>query len=325
VPWWRTTCWSAPCPVAASPSRSSRSSTPRAGPERRGVGVNLKGDGFHKNTRAFADQYIDGIDDESIEATLHMLRDLKAEVIRRTKVFKNLPPSINPDGKTNPAIAKPSARSACRSCSRRSTSARTCSRTSSTATRPGAGRVHHQGRPLPRRDPAARHPAPGQGLAADRGVGEHLDPVLPARDGPDRERHDPGHLGVQERDPRDAVHQGHRASATWSARARSRRSCGPTSSTSTTPPPSPPRPGRCARPPAPWWSETVTAALAELRPEVYGGWKPEQLTAALKPYGIATGQVWSTDPATGKGANRRGVIREEIAETVAERNRKRSV
>ena len=73
------------------------------------------------------------------------------------------------------------------------------------------------------------------------------------------------------------------------------------------------------------WSETVTAALAELRPEVYGGWKPEQLTAALKPYGIATGQVWSTDPATGKGANRRGIIRDDIAETVAERNRKRSV
>lgn len=68
--------------------------------------ANLKGDGFHKNTRAFADRYIDGIDDESIEQTLHMLRDLKTEVIRRTKVFKNLPPSINPDGKTNPVIAK---------------------------------------------------------------------------------------------------------------------------------------------------------------------------------------------------------------------------
>jgi S-DNA-T family DNA segregation ATPase FtsK/SpoIIIE len=67
--------------------------------------VNLKGDAFHKNTKAFADRYIDGIDDESIEATLSLLRDLKAEVIRRTKVFKNLPPSINPEGKINPAIA----------------------------------------------------------------------------------------------------------------------------------------------------------------------------------------------------------------------------
>lgn len=68
--------------------------------------ANLKGDGFHKATRAFAHTYIDGIDDEAIEATLHMLRWLKTEVIRRTKVFKNLPPSINPDGKTNPLIAK---------------------------------------------------------------------------------------------------------------------------------------------------------------------------------------------------------------------------
>lgn len=75
-------------------------------PEVKVLMANLKGDGFHKNTRAFADQYIDGIDDESIEQTLNMLRGLKTEVIRRTKVFKNLPPSINPDGKTNPAIAK---------------------------------------------------------------------------------------------------------------------------------------------------------------------------------------------------------------------------
>jgi S-DNA-T family DNA segregation ATPase FtsK/SpoIIIE len=68
--------------------------------------VNLKGDGFHKNTRLFADRYIDGIDDDAIEQTLNLLRELKAEVIRRTKVFKNLPPSINPDGKINPAIAR---------------------------------------------------------------------------------------------------------------------------------------------------------------------------------------------------------------------------
>lgn len=72
------------------------------------------------------------------------------------------------------------------------------------------------------------------------------------------------------------------------------------------------------------WSETVTAALAEHRPELYAGWKPEQLAAALKPYGIATSQVWDTDPATGKGANRRGIDRAEIAEAVAQRNRKRS-
>jgi S-DNA-T family DNA segregation ATPase FtsK/SpoIIIE len=72
------------------------------------------------------------------------------------------------------------------------------------------------------------------------------------------------------------------------------------------------------------WSETVAARLAELRPEVYSGWKPEQIAAALKPYGIPVGrQVWGTDPATGDKANRKGIHREDVAAAVAERNRRR--
>jgi S-DNA-T family DNA segregation ATPase FtsK/SpoIIIE len=72
------------------------------------------------------------------------------------------------------------------------------------------------------------------------------------------------------------------------------------------------------------WSETVAARLAELRPEVYGGWKPEQVAAALKPYGVPVGrQVWGTDPATGEKANRKGIHREDIAAAVAERNQRR--
>jgi DNA segregation ATPase FtsK/SpoIIIE, S-DNA-T family len=72
------------------------------------------------------------------------------------------------------------------------------------------------------------------------------------------------------------------------------------------------------------WSETVVERLAELRPAVYDGWRPEQLTAALKPYGVTTGrQVWGTDPATAKGANRKGIHREDIAAAVAERDRRR--
>lgn len=67
--------------------------------------VNLKGDGFHKNTARFAARYVDGIDDEAIEAALGLLRELKAEVIRRTTVFKNLGPALNPDGKINRTIA----------------------------------------------------------------------------------------------------------------------------------------------------------------------------------------------------------------------------
>nr|WP_312892766.1 cell division protein FtsK [Allostreptomyces psammosilenae] len=71
------------------------------------------------------------------------------------------------------------------------------------------------------------------------------------------------------------------------------------------------------------WSETVVALLAELRPDVYGGWEPEQLAAALKPYGIGTVQVWGTTE-EGKGANRRGIERAKVAAAVAERDRNRS-
>ncbi len=71
------------------------------------------------------------------------------------------------------------------------------------------------------------------------------------------------------------------------------------------------------------WNETVVLRLADLRPDVYAGWEPEQLTAALKPYGVATGQVWGrTD--TGKGANRRGIERAHIHNAATERDGKRA-
>ncbi len=72
------------------------------------------------------------------------------------------------------------------------------------------------------------------------------------------------------------------------------------------------------------WSETVVSRLAELRPDAYGGWRAEQLAAALKPHGVPVGrQVWGTDPATGLGANRKGIWREDIATAITERNRRR--
>ncbi|MFJ5608408.1 cell division protein FtsK [Streptomyces sp. NPDC093221] len=67
------------------------------------------------------------------------------------------------------------------------------------------------------------------------------------------------------------------------------------------------------------WSETVVARLADLRPEVYGGWDPEGLAAALKPHGVPTVQVWGKTEA-GKGANRRGIDRSRILTAVAERD-----
>ncbi|MEU8551833.1 cell division protein FtsK [Streptomyces roseoverticillatus] len=67
------------------------------------------------------------------------------------------------------------------------------------------------------------------------------------------------------------------------------------------------------------WNEAIVAGLAELRPDVYGAWTAEQLTAALKPYGIRTVQVWGTTE-DGKGANRRGIKRADVLRALAERD-----
>lgn len=69
------------------------------------------------------------------------------------------------------------------------------------------------------------------------------------------------------------------------------------------------------------WSEVVVSRLAELRPDVYGGWDPEGLAAALKPHGIATVQVGRR--VEGKVVNRRGITRSHLTDTVAERDGKR--
>ena len=67
------------------------------------------------------------------------------------------------------------------------------------------------------------------------------------------------------------------------------------------------------------WNDTLAARLADLDPASYDGWTGEQLTAALKPLGVATGQVWATDPTTGRGANRRGITRAAVADALARR------
>ncbi|MFJ9243054.1 cell division protein FtsK [Streptomyces sp. NPDC101776] len=69
------------------------------------------------------------------------------------------------------------------------------------------------------------------------------------------------------------------------------------------------------------WSETVVMRLADLRPEVYDGWEPETLAAALKPRGLSTIQVGRR--IDGKVVNRRGVDRSHITAAIAERDGKR--
>ncbi|MFD9068923.1 P-loop NTPase family protein [Streptomyces lasiicapitis] len=67
------------------------------------------------------------------------------------------------------------------------------------------------------------------------------------------------------------------------------------------------------------WNERIAARLAELRPEVYGGWKGENVTSALKPHGIkTTGIAGTTDD--GQRTTRRGIVRADITAAIAERD-----
>ncbi|MDQ1037254.1 S-DNA-T family DNA segregation ATPase FtsK/SpoIIIE [Streptomyces sp. V3I8] len=71
------------------------------------------------------------------------------------------------------------------------------------------------------------------------------------------------------------------------------------------------------------WNERVAARLAELRPDVYEGWTAENVTAALKPWGVKAGQVWGTTD-DGEGKNRRGIKRADIAAAIARRDADRA-
>ncbi|MET7658038.1 FtsK/SpoIIIE domain-containing protein [Streptomyces sp. NPDC005463] len=70
------------------------------------------------------------------------------------------------------------------------------------------------------------------------------------------------------------------------------------------------------------WNERIAARLAELRPEVYGGWKGENVTSALKPHGIrTTGVAGTTDD--GERTTRRGIARDDLTKAIAERDENR--
>ncbi|WP_030380070.1 MULTISPECIES: cell division protein FtsK [unclassified Streptomyces] len=69
------------------------------------------------------------------------------------------------------------------------------------------------------------------------------------------------------------------------------------------------------------WNERIAARLAELRPEVYGGWKGENVTSALKPHGIRTRDVAGTTE-DGTRTTRRGIVRADVLKVIAERDGK---
>ncbi|MFJ2963340.1 cell division protein FtsK [Streptomyces collinus] len=69
------------------------------------------------------------------------------------------------------------------------------------------------------------------------------------------------------------------------------------------------------------WNERIAARLAELRPDVYGGWKGENVTSALKPHGIRTRDVAGTTD-DGTRTTRRGITRADLLKAIAEGNEK---
>ncbi|MFJ8730333.1 cell division protein FtsK [Streptomyces bauhiniae] len=69
------------------------------------------------------------------------------------------------------------------------------------------------------------------------------------------------------------------------------------------------------------WNERIAARLAELRPDVYAGWKGENVTSALKPHGIKTRDVAGTTD-DGTRTTRRGIARADLLKAIAERNEK---
>ncbi|MFJ9415071.1 cell division protein FtsK [Streptomyces sp. NPDC101227] len=71
------------------------------------------------------------------------------------------------------------------------------------------------------------------------------------------------------------------------------------------------------------WCERIAARLVDLRPETYEGWKGENVTAALKPWGITPKQVWGQSD-DGEGKNRRGVERADITAAITRRDADRA-
>ncbi|MFG2037324.1 cell division protein FtsK [Dactylosporangium sp. NPDC048998] len=69
------------------------------------------------------------------------------------------------------------------------------------------------------------------------------------------------------------------------------------------------------------WNETLCALLAELRPDVYTGWEPAQLSTALKPHGaVKVADVGRR--IDGKATTRRGIKHADLLTAIAERDRK---
>lgn len=67
-------------------------------------------------------------------------------------------------------------------------------------------------------------------------------------------------------------------------------------------------------------SDVLCARLAEQWPDRYAEWRPAQVSAALKPLGVRTRQVWA-EGLDRQSANRYGVVRADLADALGGRDR----
>jgi S-DNA-T family DNA segregation ATPase FtsK/SpoIIIE len=70
------------------------------------------------------------------------------------------------------------------------------------------------------------------------------------------------------------------------------------------------------------WNETLIERLTEYRSDVYRGWKPAQLTAALSTHGVKVGQIGRR--IDGKTVTRRGPRYDDVQSAIAQRSRARN-
>ncbi|MDX2675810.1 FtsK/SpoIIIE domain-containing protein [Streptomyces sp. NY05-11A] len=71
------------------------------------------------------------------------------------------------------------------------------------------------------------------------------------------------------------------------------------------------------------WCERIAARLAEAWPDVYGEWTTASVAPALKPWGVATTDVWAAAD-DGKGTTKRGIKRVDLAAALARREADRA-
>ncbi|MEH0584472.1 cell division protein FtsK [Streptomyces sp. B21-106] len=71
------------------------------------------------------------------------------------------------------------------------------------------------------------------------------------------------------------------------------------------------------------WCERIAARLAEAWPDVYGEWTTASVAPSLKPWGVATADVWAAGE-DGKGTTKRGIKRADVAAAITRRDADRA-